>query len=83
MYVSNGERTGFFVRRDSWSSVYAKVRTIAGQVEGPLVGEPPYYSNPEVVMDVFRNDGSLKNAHELMSCPGSYAYTQIKPQAAP
>ena len=79
MYVANGEKTGFFVRRDSWGSVYARIRTIGGQEEGPLAGEPPYHGNPEVIMDVFSNDGTLKNENEVMSCPGTYAYSQIKP----
>lgn len=78
MYVANNNRAGFYVRRDSWTTVIAKVISVGGQTEGPLPGEAPYFKNPKVRMDVFFNDGRLKARDEEMPCPGTYAYTLIE-----
>lgn len=82
MYEANGNRAGFFVRRDSWTSIYAQVKTVAGQSEGPLIGKPPYYGNPKVTMDVFNNDGTVQGTNQELTCPGTYAYKlfQLKPR---
>lgn len=78
MYVENGNKAGFFVRRDSWSRIYACVTRVAGLKEGELRGEPPYFGNPTVEMDVYANDGTLQKSGEELSCPGTYAYKQIE-----
>lgn len=82
MYTDNNKSIGFFVRRDSWSSIYAKVVSIAGKESGPLEGSAPYYGNPTVMMLVYNNDGTIKSGPEEMSCPGTYAYEQIEPRTA-
>ena len=79
MYVDNGNIAGFFVRRNSWSSIYAKVITIEGKSEGPLDGTPRYFGNPEVIVDIYKNNGKLSRSGELLSCPGTFAYTKINP----
>ena len=79
MYAGNDDSVGFFVRRDSWSSIYAKVVSIAGKESGPLDGKPPYHGNPTVMMLVYKNDGTVKSGPDKMSCPGTYAYRQIDP----
>jgi len=45
MYVKNGCRFGFFVKRNSWGpGRYAKVIGIEWVEEGKMIkGEPPYY----------------------------------------
>jgi len=80
MYVANGNRAGFYVQRDSWSTIYALVTTIDGCTEGPLVGNPPYYGNPLVIMDVFYSSGALQSANQKLSCPGNYTYKLIQPR---
>ena len=78
MYVANGNKAGFYVRRDSWSTIYARVVTIDGRTEGPLRGRPPYYGDPTVTMDVFYNDGSRQKSNQMLSCPGTYTYTRLE-----
>ncbi|MBB3208936.1 hypothetical protein FHS27_004770 [Rhodopirellula rubra] len=79
MYHDNGDTAGFFVRRDSWSTIIAKVVSIDGQESGELPGKPPYHGNPPVLMTVYNNDGTIQKEAETMSCPGTYAYSQIDP----
>ena len=79
MYIANGERAGFHVRRDSWSSIYAEVKAIGGIAEGPLTGMPPYFGNPPVIADVYDNNGLLKQAAAVLSGPGTFAYARIDP----
>lgn len=80
MYEANGNKAGFFVRRNSWGNTYARVATVAGSTEGPLPGNPPYYGNPPVTMDVFNDDGSLKGTDQELSCPGTYSYKRFEPE---
>jgi hypothetical protein len=42
MYVANGNRAGFWVKRDSWGNTCALVKLVGGQASGELSGEPPY-----------------------------------------
>lgn len=78
MYNINGHKTGFKIIRNSWSTIYAIVREINGQIEGKLKGPYPYYRNPEVTVDIYNNDGSLQKKGVALSCPGTYAYTWIR-----
>jgi len=82
MYQDNGDSAGFFVRRDSWSTVVAKVLSIDGMETGTLAGKPPYHGNPPVLMAVYNNDGTIQKESEVMSCPGTDAYTQVDPPPA-
>lgn len=80
MYEANNNKAGFYVRRDSWSTIYARVATVAGRTEGPLQGKPPYYGNSPVTMDVFNNNGSVQGTNQPLSCPGTYAYKRFEPK---
>jgi hypothetical protein len=78
MYVAFDNRVGFWVQRDSWGNTCALVKQIGSQTEGELPGKPPYHGNPKVTVDVFDiHNGSLKESDTILSCPGTYAYTQI------
>ena len=76
MYAANGNRCGFYVRRDSWShpETYALVLTIDGKEEGPLPGFPPYHKNAGVSARIWYQG---KPAVGRLSCAGSHAYSQI------
>ena len=75
MYANNGNKTGFFVIRNSWSRYYARVIDIAGQSEGELPGDPPYHGNPKVYAELYSlNTGKCINKREELSCPGTYGY---------
>lgn len=84
MYAANGNRCGFWVRRNSWSNNVAQVTSIAGQTEGPLTGKAPYYNNPKVFGNVYRattgscswNMGGSGKGQELTSA-GTYGYELI------
>jgi hypothetical protein len=84
MYVRNGNRCGFWVKRNSWLRNIARVTNIAGKWEGLLEGNPPYFTNPKVRGDIYEeatgemrwaSGGSSKN-QELTS-PGTYGYHLI------
>jgi hypothetical protein len=53
MYVQNGNRADFWVRRAKWTTVIARVVDVASKTEGPLTGTPPYYGNPSVTAQFF------------------------------
>jgi len=79
MYTAHGHAAGFWIRRGSWArSTFAKVLTVGGSANGPLAGRPPYHGNPTVVVD-FYMDGRLKEPGMILSCPGTYTYTEIQP----
>ena len=85
MYVANGNRTGFWVQRDSWGNSVAMVLLIGGQKEGPLRCKPPYFGNPAVVMDLYDcRTRQLVSKNADLSCPGTFAYQLVeKPDWAP
>lgn len=85
MYEANGNKAGFFVRRRTWGNTYGRIISIGGLTEGPLSGESPYFKNQKVIVDLFRNDGSLVAAGEVLSCPGNYSYerTDAPPTSSP
>jgi hypothetical protein len=79
MYGVNGNRTGFWVQRESWGTSVAMVLMIGGQKEGPLRGTPPYFGNPSVVMDVYDcRTRQLISKNADLSCPGTFAYRLIE-----
>jgi hypothetical protein len=46
MYERNGDRAGFWVRRNSWGSwSFAQVLTVQGRESGPLAGVGPYFND--------------------------------------
>lgn len=72
MYVENGNRAGFWVKRNSWRWKTALVTSIGGQSEGELEGCPPYYKNQKVRARM----GGVGQETELTS-PGTYGYTAV------
>jgi len=80
MYAANGNRAGFYVRRNSWAQTYARVVAVDGREAGPLSGRPPYYGNPPVTMDVYNWDGTVRAVAQPLSCPGTYGYSLFEPE---
>lgn len=79
MYVANGNRVGFFVVRDSWDTIFAKVTMVNDREEGVLPGDPPYHGNPPVMGEIYKKStGRLVQKAVKISCPGTYAYTLIE-----
>lgn len=76
MYVANGRRPGFWLRRTTWGNTCAKVTSV-----GELKGKPPYYGNPKVLADIFDlQTGDLKEAGAVIPVPGTYkTWRRIQP----
>ncbi len=72
MYVANGNKAGFWVKRNSWSWQTALITSIAGKSEGELEGKPPYFGNPKVLARMGGTGGEFE-----LSCPGTYGYTRV------
>lgn len=82
MYVANGNKAGFWIVRDSWANTIALVRTVANGHSGDLPGDPPYFRNCCVVVDVFeRSTGRVRDEAIELSCPGTYGYRQVESPA--
>lgn len=85
MYVANGNRAGFWVKRNSWGNTCALVKLVGGQESGEMPGLPPYFGvkgkgSPKVIVDVIDLwTGQLKDGDTLLSCPGTCGYEQIAP----
>jgi hypothetical protein len=75
MYVRVG-KAAFFVKRNGWSHPYtvARVLSVGGLTQGPLVGDPPYFSNLVVLADM-SYQGRI--CRERLRCPGTYAYLEV------
>ncbi len=72
MYTANSESAGFWVQRESWGNTCACAVSVAGQIDGPLPGKPPYHGNPEVITDVYDiHTGEMKSPEAVLSCPGN------------
>jgi hypothetical protein len=77
MYVENGNKAGFWVRRNSWGpSSFAQVTRIAGNEKGAINGNPPYFNNQAVICDFYMN-GRLHTKDMSLSCPGTFSYNLI------
>jgi hypothetical protein len=76
MFVANGERPGFWLRRTTWGNTCAQVTSV-----GPVKGPPPYYGNPTVVADTYDlQTGELKERGAKVAVPGTYkTWRQIDP----
>ena len=85
MYERNGDRAGFWVRRNSWGSwSFAQVLTVQGRESGPLAGVGPYFNddrglNPIVEARIWYR-GAVGMV-EALSGPGTCAYVRIKAPA--
>ena len=68
MYVANGEKPGFWLRRTTWGNTCARVTSV-----GELMGPPPYYGNPAVLADIYDfRTGALKEKGAKIPAPGAY-----------
>lgn len=68
MYVANGNKAGFWLRRTTWSNSCARVVEV-----GELKGPPPYYGNPKVFADVFDlMTGEVRERRAKLPVPGTY-----------
>lgn len=68
MFIANGARPGFWLRRTIWASSCARVTSI-----GQLTGPAPYYGNPEVHADIYDlTTGELHEANVRLPAAGTY-----------
>jgi hypothetical protein len=68
MYVANGKKPGFWLRRTTWENTCAKVTSI-----GALKGPAPYYGNPVVLVDIYDlQTGAVKDRGAKIPVPGTY-----------
>lgn len=76
MYIANGNKADFWVRRNSWNNTtFARVVSVAGQQSGRLFGVLPHFQKQEVICDFYR-DSKLKQQMQ-MSYPETYSYWLI------
>lgn len=70
MYVHNGNKAGFKIRRKSWTgNRFAIVIRVDNKQVGELDGIEPYFNSPKVLAwDSYHKRASLLN------CPGTYTY---------
>ncbi len=68
MYVANGMRPGFWLRRTTWGNTCARVVDV-GEIKGPA----PYFGNPKVHADIYDlRTGELKEARARIPAAGTY-----------
>lgn len=71
MYHENNCQFGFFVKRNSWATIIAKVTGIEGVEEGKEInGPPPYFGNPnpKVYVELYK----LQNNSYLENIPNDF-----------
>lgn len=76
LYEENGNRAGFWIRRDWWHRCYAFVHSIGGITSGPLPGSPPYYGNPKVLVSIVGSK-CVRSGNYYLPCPGSYQWEAV------
>lgn len=76
MYIANGRKPGFWLRRTTWANTCAQVTSV-----GELKGPPPYYGNPKVFADFYDlSSGELKESRARIPAAGTYkTWRQIDP----
>ena len=72
MYVKNGNKALFWVKRDSWANGAMLITSVAGMASGPLEGKAPYYGNPKV-----KGKYGGTGPEREVSCPGTFGYSLI------
>lgn len=86
MYYYNNKKFGFWVRRNSWENIIAKIILIENVIEGQkILGKYPYYKNQKVFAEFYKIDSLAENLLPIgnainigeISCPGTYAYFLI------
>ena len=76
MYKENNYKFGFFVVRDSWTTVKAKITGIENVTEGAKIkGRHPYYGNPKVKAEFYKN-GTFQKVG-FISCAGTFSYSKL------
>lgn len=68
---------GFWVKRRTWGNSVALITDF-----DELNGYPPYFNNPQVRCDIYYDRGATGvryKKNEILSCPGTSAYTRIQP----
>ena len=58
---------GFWVTRTTWADSVAHIVGI-----GTMTKLGPYFGNPAVLMDIYANDGKLRNGLERLTTAGTY-----------
>lgn len=84
MYYANEKKFGFFIKRNYWGRLIAKVISIEGVIEGEEIpGKKPYHNNPIVIGEFYIEyekkwclSENLDNISEI-SCPGNYSYHML------
>ena len=89
MYEKNNYKLGYFVARDKWTTVVAKIIEIKGVTEGKKIpGIKPYYNGQEVIAMFYQVDPETENIYEKCNektflnirpilCPGNFSYYQL------
>lgn len=73
MYYANGKRAGFWVKRDSWAHMVAKVISIGGIEFGPLtgLGRYPFFNDAK--------DAVFAEVYKLVRTEDGYLFIQELP----
>jgi hypothetical protein len=89
MYTENDNKVGFWVIRNSWRNIIARITMIGNQTHGKLKGRSPYYNSPDVFCELYDlNTGKLvqnrfkyleKDGKTTISCAGTYSYSMVDP----
>lgn len=76
MYVANGMRPGFWLRRTTWANTCAHVIEVED-----FTGPAPCYGNPKVFADVYDlTTGVLRERRARLPAAGTYkTWRQIDP----
>lgn len=68
MFVANGARPGFWVRRTTWDNGCARVTSV-----GPFTSSAPYFGNPKVYADIHNlKTGEMREANARLPAAGTY-----------
>ncbi|MEO9849225.1 MAG: hypothetical protein ABJF65_00240 [Reichenbachiella sp.] len=84
MYIRNDYHFGFWIVRNSWGTLMAKVTGIEGVKEGEKIkGKHPYYNNPAVEAELYyqteiasEKPGKFKEKY-YVSGPGTFSYRHV------
>ncbi|MDO8330871.1 MAG: hypothetical protein Q7T36_10430 [Fluviicoccus sp.] len=74
MYYANGKKAGFWVMRDSWKHLVARVVSVSGIESGPLkgLGRFPFFNEAK--------EAVYAETYELIKTEGGYLFKQALPK---